>query len=154
MSAAPAPARSSDSTSGESIAEGGTGYSGTTQFGENSALVFQSQDGYASAYIQGIVVEQDGTIVGRYTNGVTLRFAQVAVARFQTQERLAPLGSNLYQETISSGAPIVGVAGEGGNGRIFSNTLELSNVDMAQQFVTMITTQRGPGQQPDHHDRR
>jgi flagellar hook protein FlgE len=128
---------------GESIGDGGTGFSGTTQFGQDSALVFQSQDGYAPSYLQGIEIDERGIIIGRYANGETIQFARVAVARFNMQEALIQVGSNLYQETVKSGSPIIGVAAEGGNGRMFSNTLELSNVDMATQFVQMITTQRG-----------
>ncbi|MBZ0272737.1 flagellar hook protein FlgE [bacterium] len=128
---------------GESIAEGGTGFSGSTQFGEESALVFQSQDGFAPSYISGIEINDQGIVVGRYANGENIKFAQIGLGRFTTQSRLANVGSNLYQESIQSGPPIIGVASVGGNGRIFSNTLELSNVDIAQQFVAMITTQRG-----------
>jgi len=128
---------------GESIADGGTGFSGTTQFAEDSSLAFQSQDGYSPSHIQTLTVNQEGIIVARYANGETLLFAQVGLARFQAQASLTQLGNALFQETIGSGPPIVGVAAEGGNGRIFSNTLEMSNVDMAQQFVKMITVQRG-----------
>jgi len=128
---------------GQSIAAGGAGFAGSTQFGEQSALVFQSQDGYAPSYLQGIDINDQGMIVGRYANGETVQFARVAIARFNMQEALATVGGNMFMATMKSGSPIVGVATEGGNGRVFSNTLEMSNVDMAQQFVNMITTQRG-----------
>ncbi|MCB1152963.1 flagellar hook protein FlgE [bacterium] len=127
---------------GESVAEGGTGFTGSTQFGESSSVAFQGQDGYPPSYLTGLEIGPDGVIVGRYGNGELVSFAQVAVARFNAMNELAQVGGNLYAETQRSGEPIVGVAEEAGNGRIFSNTLELSNVDIAQQFVEMITTQR------------
>ncbi len=128
---------------GDAISDGGTGYSGSTQFGTESAVSFLSQDGSAPSYLQSISIDTDGIIEGKYNNGETVQFAQITMANFNTPEKLAQIGGNIYQETTQSGPPVIGVADTAGNGRIFSNTLEMSNVDMAQQFVQMITTQRG-----------
>jgi flagellar hook protein FlgE len=128
---------------GDSIADGGTGFTGSTQFGEDSALNNQSQDGYSPSYLEGIEIDETGKVIGQYANGETVDFTQIAIARFTEQGSLSQVGSNLFSETIESGSPIVGVATEAGNGRVYSNTLELSNVDMAQEFVNMITVQRG-----------
>jgi flagellar hook protein FlgE len=128
---------------GDAISDGGTGFSGSTQFGAQSAVSFQSQDGSGPSYLQSISIDTDGIIMGKYNNGETVQFAQISMANFNTPEKLTQVGGNVYQETTQSGPPIIGVADTAGNGRIFSNTLEMSNVDMAQQFVQMITTQRG-----------
>ncbi|MCC6156475.1 MAG: flagellar hook protein FlgE [Deltaproteobacteria bacterium] len=128
---------------GESIADGGTGFSGTTQFGEESAVVFQAQDGFGPSYLSSIDINPDGIVFGKFANGETVNFGRIAIARFTAQERLTQVGGNLFSESVDSGPAALGVPSSGGNGRVFANTLELSNVDMASQFVQMITTQRG-----------
>ncbi|KAF0122575.1 MAG: flagellar hook protein FlgE, partial [bacterium] len=63
--------------------------------------------------------------------------------RFVAPASLTKLGRNLYAESFDSGIPIIGKAGTSGLGRILSNNLELSNVDLAEEFVKMISAQRG-----------
>jgi flagellar hook protein FlgE len=128
---------------GESINEGGTGTDGTTQYGQASSVLAVSQDGYGPSYLIDISIDNAGKIFGRYTNGETRAFSQIAIANFRNVNGLARMGDNMFAESHLSGQPLAGVANEGGNGRIFSNTMELSNVDMAEEFVRMITTQRG-----------
>ncbi|HPQ69727.1 MAG TPA: flagellar hook protein FlgE [bacterium] len=139
----PAQAQAIDIGFGTSIADGGTGVDGTTQYGSTSALVFQSQDGYSSSYIESIDIDSDGVVTTKYANGESREYARIAVVNFTSPDRLNHLGSNIYGSTVPSGEPVISVANESGNGAIFANTLELSNVDIAQQFVEMITTQRG-----------
>ena len=128
---------------GQSIADGGSGTTGTTQYGQESSVLATTQDGYGPSFLEDITIDNDGKIYGRYTNGQTRPFAQIAIANFRNINGLSRVGDNMFSETHLSGQPLMGVANEGGNGRIFSNTLELSNVDLAEQFVSMITTQRG-----------
>lgn len=123
--------------------DGGTGLDGTTQFGETSATLFQSQDGFGPSYLESLDFDSDGRVIGKYANGESRFFGRVAVVNFSNTNGLSQLGGNLYGETTQSGNPIIGVGNEAGNGRVFSNTIELSNVDLAEQFVLMITTQRG-----------
>ena len=49
----------------------------------------------------------------------------------------------MFAETVSSGSPILNIAGQGGAGNVLSGALEMSNVDLSQEFTDMITTQRG-----------
>ncbi|NLH51155.1 MAG: flagellar hook protein FlgE [Myxococcales bacterium] len=128
---------------GTPISAGGTGTDGTTQFGEGSALVFASQDGYGTSYIDSLNIDSDGKVIALYGNGETREIAQIAIVNFSNAIGLDHRGNNMFGSTSESGEPIISIANVSGNGSIFSNTLELSNVDIAQQFVEMITTQRG-----------
>jgi flagellar hook protein FlgE len=102
-----------------------------------------SQDGYPAGFLKNIIISEDGVITGVFTNGQTRTIAQVALARFLAPTELTKLGRNLYAESFDSGQPIVGMPETSGLGRVLSNTLELSNVDLAEEFVKMISAQRG-----------
>lgn len=115
----------------------------TTQFASASTTVFQSANGYGAGDLQSITVATDGVITGQYSNGQVLPLYRVALAKFQNEQGLYKVGSNLYQETRLSGDPITGKPGSSGLGSISPNSLEQSNVDIATEFVKMITTQRG-----------
>ena len=130
-------------TFGTSISDGGTGTDGVTQYGDDSTVLSSSQDGYAASSLSSISIDNAGKISATYTNGETSTFAQIAVASFRNVNGLCKVGDNLYAETGSSGSAAVGVAGSGGHGTISSSTLEQSNVDLATELVSMITTERG-----------
>lgn len=121
----------------------GTGLDGTTQFASEFAVMDLSQDGYAAGSLKNLNIDQDGTITGIFTNGQTRVIGRVALAKFAAPTELTKLGGNLYAESYNSGQPIVSGAGSGGLGRVLSNTLELSNVDLAEEFIKMISSQRG-----------
>lgn len=123
--------------------DGGSGLDGTTQFGEQNSTLFQNQDGYGPAYLAALDIDSEGRIYGKYGNGETRYFAQIAIANFTNPTGLDQTGGNMFGETPTSGDAIISVANVSGNGRIFGNSLEQSNVDLAQQFVNMIITQRG-----------
>ena len=124
----------------------------TSQFASTSTTAYQSQNGYSSGYLEGVSVDTDGTIYGSYSNGQTIGTYQIALALFQNQWALGKLGQNLYGETINSGTPTIAPSGAGGAGEIFSNSLEQSNVDLAQEFVDMIIISAWiPGQFQGHH---
>ncbi|MFN3480622.1 MAG: flagellar hook-basal body complex protein, partial [Thermodesulfovibrionales bacterium] len=93
--------------------------------------------------LKNIVISEDGVITGVFTNGQTRPIGQVALARFVAPTGLTKLGRNLYAESFDSGQPIVGMPETSGLGRVLSHTLELSNVDLAEEFVKMISAQRG-----------
>jgi flagellar hook protein FlgE len=122
---------------------GGTGLDGTTQFGSTSALVNQAQNGYASGSLQSVAIATDGTISGRFSNGQVRTLAQVALARFNNAQGLVKLGKNLLAEAGDSGSPIIGKPDSSGIGRVLSSSLELSNVDLGEEFINLISAQRG-----------
>jgi flagellar hook protein FlgE len=128
---------------GTSIAAGGTGLNGTTQFGSPSDVTSQSQDGYASGDLSGVQIDQSGDVSGVYTNGQTIKVAQIAIAKFQANDGLQNIGQNLWSSTVASGDPALGAAGTGGRGALVSGALEQSNVDISSQFVDLIAHQQG-----------
>jgi flagellar hook protein FlgE len=123
--------------------DGGTGLDMTTQFGSISALVNQSQDGYASGSLQGLSVNTSGLVTGRFSNGQLRTLAQVALARFNNAQGLSKVGKNLLAEAGDSGSPIIGRPDSSGLGRTLSNSLELSNVDLGEEFINLIGAERG-----------
>jgi flagellar hook protein FlgE len=127
---------------GSSIASGGTGLTGSTQFGSPSSVSTQTQDGYASGDLAGISVDQNGVVKGTYTNGQKLDVGQLAIAKFRSNEGLGRAGQNLWIATRESGDAAVGTAGSGGRGAVTGGALEQSNVDLATQFVDLIAHQR------------
>jgi len=118
-------------------------FSGSTQYGSPSAIQSVSQDGYASGYLAGVVIDSDGTISGNYTNGVTQDIAQLVLADFVNLYGLARQGSQLYMATSESGDPLYDQAGMGGMGTVASGMLEEANVDLAAEFIKMMINQRG-----------
>ena len=88
-------------------------------------------------------VSQSGQVLGIYSNGVTKVIGQIALALFTNPGGLMKVGGNAYQPTVNSGEPIVGPPDSGGRGKIASGYLEMSNVDLAQEFTSMIMAQRG-----------
>ena len=127
---------------GAPIATGGTGLSGSTQFGSPSSVSTQKQDGYASGDLAGISVDGTGVVKGTYTNGQKLDVGQLAIAKFRSNEGLGRAGHNLWIATRESGDAALGTAGSGGRGAVTGGALEQSNVDLATQFVDLIAHQR------------
>ena len=113
-----------------------------TGYASASSTASQSQDGFSSGTLQGVSVDEEGVFTGLYSNGTMTSFAQIALADFGSYSGLSKMGSNLYLASIDSGQAIVGVPGNSGLGAVSPNSLEMSNVDLASEFVKMITTQR------------
>jgi flagellar hook protein FlgE len=128
---------------GTSTVQGGSGLTGSTQFGSANSVIFQTQNGYASGSLVSLAVGQDGTMTGTFTNGQTQNIAQVYLARFIAPTKLTKIGRNLYSESSSSGSAIIGAPNTSGRGRVMANSVESSNVDLADEFVRMISAQRG-----------
>jgi len=113
-----------------------------TGYASDSTKTAQSQNGYPPGMLQGVSVDEDGFFTGLYSNGTMIPFAQVALADFASYAGLAKQGANLYSESLASGQALVSAPGASGMGSIAPNTLEMSNVDLATEFVELITTQR------------
>jgi len=127
---------------GTSIAAGGTGLDGTTQFAGPSNVSAQKQDGYASGDFSGVSVDGQGVVTGLYTNGEKIAMSQLAIAKFRSNDGLGRAGQNLWISTRESGTAAMGTAGSGGRGATTGGALEGSNVDLAGEFVSMIQHQR------------
>ncbi|NJD19485.1 MAG: flagellar hook protein FlgE [Gemmatimonadetes bacterium] len=116
---------------------------GLSQFAAPSTAVLKEQDGYTMGDLERFSIDQTGTITGAFTNGVTLTLAQVTLADFNNPAGLIRIGDNMYSVSANSGSPVLGFVGEGSQSSITSGALEMSNVDLAQEFTSMITAQRG-----------
>jgi flagellar hook protein FlgE len=114
-----------------------------TQFSEQSSTKAVSQDGYTMGYLENFKIDASGTITGIYTNGTNRTLGQIALATFANQGGLEKAGETAFVVSNNSGDANVGPSGIAGKGKIIAGTLEMSNVDMAAEFVDMIVTQRG-----------
>jgi flagellar hook protein FlgE len=115
----------------------------STQYALGSTTTFQTANGYGAGDLEGFNVDVDGVITGSYSNGQLIPLYRVGLAKFQNTEGLFKEGGNLYSETRQSGSAITNKPGTNGLGSIAPNSLEQSNVDIANELVKMITTQRG-----------
>lgn len=115
--------------------------SGLTQYA-GSNTVKGASDGYAAGNLSEINIDSSGVITGTYTNGIIQQEGVVAVAQFNNSGGLTSVGSSLYQKSNNSGEPNIKTATDLGC-TITPSALEMSNVDLSQEFSTMIVTQRG-----------
>ena len=116
-------------------------FAALTQY-SGSSTVKGDTDGNAAGTLSSISIDSSGIITGTYTNGVKQTEAQVAVAQFNNAAGLTKTGSSLYQVSNNSGAKTVSTAADLGV-TITPSALEMSNVDIANEFSDMIITQRG-----------
>jgi len=113
-----------------------------TQYDSDSKTIGQDQDGWGAGNLTNVAIDSEGTVVATYSNGTKVNIATLVLGKFKNPNGLELAGSNLFTATENSGSPRVGLPGpELGN--LFTNSLEQSNVDMGQEFVKMISTQRG-----------
>lgn len=127
---------------GDDIASGGKGLEGTKQFGKDSDLISWSQDGSAAGTVNSLSFNDEGVLTASYSNGQTLDLGQIALAKFENPEALFKVGGNLFKESRHSGTASVGAPRSSGRGAVMSKSLERSTVDLASEFVNMITNQR------------
>lgn len=93
--------------------------------------------------MESISCDTSGVLTGTYSNGVRQAIAQVAVAKFANTSGLTKRGDSLYEESNNSGAATIKKASEAAGCKITPSALEMSNVDVANEFTDMIITQRG-----------
>ncbi|MGD9825476.1 flagellar hook-basal body complex protein, partial [Desulfobacter sp.] len=113
----------------------------STQYAKSSSTIYKDADGYASGDLTGIGVDSGGLVTGTYSNGQDIALFKIALADFNNVNGLKSMGGNLYAETTDSGAAITNKAGENGLGTLSSYSLEMSNVDISEEFVNMIELQ-------------
>ncbi|MBE3590235.1 MAG: flagellar hook protein FlgE [Firmicutes bacterium] len=117
-------------------------FSALTQYAQESTAI-GSSDGYGAGSLVGFSVDPTGTITGIFSNSRKLVLGQVALATFTNPGGLQRAGGGMFQESANSGKADIGAPGTGTRGSIAPGSLEMSNVDLAQQFTDMITTERG-----------
>jgi flagellar hook protein FlgE len=113
-----------------------------TQFGVDFAVSQLQQDGFTTGRLAGFAIGNDGTILGRYTNGQSRAQGQVVLANFINAQGLVSLGNNQWAESADSGQALVAAPGAGTLGVLQSGALEEANVDLTEELVKMITAQR------------
>nr|WP_092068323.1 flagellar hook protein FlgE [Dendrosporobacter quercicolus]NSL47055.1 flagellar hook-basal body complex protein [Dendrosporobacter quercicolus DSM 1736]SDL74289.1 flagellar hook protein FlgE [Dendrosporobacter quercicolus] len=118
-------------------------FDGLKQYGGETTAKYQSQDGYAAGVLESVYADASGTISGKFSNGVIKSLAQVSMAAFNNPAGLTKAGNSMYTESNNSGVAQIGAANSGGRGKLTPGALEMSNVDLAQEFSNMIITQRG-----------
>ncbi len=117
--------------------------SGVTNFSGASTIATTNQNGSAMGSLQSFTISQDGTLIGVFSNGLKQTLAQLSLATFNNAPGLQKVGDSMYQSTVNSGTPQLGTAGSGGRGVLQSGALEMSNVDLAQEFTNLVIAQRG-----------
>ena len=117
------------------------GFDATTQYAGNTTI-YGISDGNAYGVLQSVQIDSSGIISGTYSNGVIRNEAQIAVAQFVNTSGLTKTGTSLYQESNNSGTPNVKTVDALGLS-LTPSSLEMSNVDLANELADMIVTQRG-----------
>lgn len=92
---------------------------------------------------QSVSIGADGTVSYIDANGNLQTAGKIQLAKFPNNEGLEKAGDNLFRQTANSGTPITGAPGANGTGTIVSDALEMSNVDLSEEFTEMIVAQRG-----------
>jgi len=114
-----------------------------THYADTMTAKFLSQNGYTNGTLESFSIDQNGRIVGSFSNGLTRTLGQVALARFTNPAGLERSDSTMFVESANSGQAQIGAAGVPGFGSISPSSLEMSNVDLSEEFTDMIITQRG-----------
>jgi flagellar hook protein FlgE len=118
-------------------------FTGLTQFRSATTATAVGQDGYTMGRLRSISIGEDGVVAGSFTNGTSKNLAQILVVDFTNPGGLQKVKDSVYTSSSNSGEPIYGAAGKQSSSVIKPGALELSNVELAQEFTDMITTQRG-----------
>ena len=118
-------------------------FSPFTQFSSSSSISNISQDGTGTGNVVGFQIEGNGSVFAQLDNGQTASIGIVALAAFANPEGLRRVGGSLYSETTAAGEPVIGRPNTGNFGSIESGALELSNADIASDFIKLISLQRG-----------
>lgn len=128
-------------------------FTGLRYLNSSPSVQVASQDGYEDGVLQDISIDQYGKIYGRYSNDEIQLLAQLAMGTVPNTSGLDGVGGTLFYSSASSGGIMIGVAGDSqggtgglapiGAGFLVTHSLESSNVDLSQEFTTLITTQRG-----------
>ncbi|MBD3321841.1 MAG: flagellar hook-basal body complex protein, partial [Chitinivibrionales bacterium] len=116
---------------------------GITQFRSESTTAAWYQDGYPMGNLQEISIDEFGEIEGIYTNGINMSIARIYLAEFNNPAGLLKAGDSMFSQSNNSGEAVMLQAGVGTTTKVKPGALEMSNVDLASEFTTMITTQRG-----------
>jgi flagellar hook protein FlgE len=114
-----------------------------TQMAERSSTKVFNQDGYTMGYLDSFKIDQSGVVTAVYSNGTNRPVGQIALGSFTNPGGLEKAGETNFVQSNNSGQANIGPSGIAGKGKIIAGTLEMSNVDLADQMTDMIVTERG-----------
>ncbi|WAH99077.1 flagellar hook protein FlgE [Arthrobacter sp. MMS18-M83] len=132
-------------TSGGTMTVGGitVDMSSVTGFAAMSTLTVGSQNGSEAGKLESFTLGGDGSLIGSFSNGSKQVLARVALARFTNPGGLEKAGNSTYVASANSGTAQLGAPGDAGIGTLTAGSLEMSNVDLSQEFTNLIVAQRG-----------
>lgn len=123
------------------------GFNGLVSNEQTSALSQQQTDGYAPGVLkqgmQNMSIDQNGVIMGSFTNGITMPMGKIAMGNVVNEAGLQDMGNNLWAVSNNSGTLTIGAPNVGGRGAFKSGALELSNADLSLSLTNLIVIQRG-----------
>ena len=140
MTASPTPPTGADPIDIDVVLDGN---SPLVQFGGSSSAESIDQNGNAIGFLTDFSIASNGTISGQFSNGETKVLAMIATATFNNPSGLIRAGETRFEASVNSGQPLIGEPGNGNRGMLSSGALEMSNVDLAQEFTNLIIAQRG-----------
>lgn len=117
-------------------------YAATTQFGGSSTTLANSANGYSSGVLSGVQIDEDGSVMGVYSNGLRQRAGTLALATFPSEDGLQAVSDTAWIATSKSGTALYSTPGAGLAGTLKAGALEQSNVDLSTQLVMLMTAQR------------
>jgi flagellar hook protein FlgE len=132
-------------TSGGTLTVGGVAVDLTkvTGFADLTTVAFKEQNGRKAGTLESFTLSKDGTIIGLFSNGDKQAVGRIALATFVNPGGLEKAGGSTYRATVNSGAAQLGAPGSDGLGTLQGGSLEMSNVDLSQEFTNLIVAQRG-----------
>lgn len=132
-------------TTGGALTLGGVAIdlSKVSDFADVSTVKIADQNGRPAGTLDSYSLSKDGTLVGSFSNGASQSLGRVVLATFTNPSGLEKAGSSAYAATFNSGDPQIGIPGSTGVGSLESGSLEMSNVDLSQEFTNLIVAQRG-----------
>ncbi len=130
-----------DGTS-QTIPAANLSFAGTVQFAQPSTVYATTQNGMIAGTFTELTIDEQGNVNGNFSNGTSQVLGVVALANFNNVDDLDPAGDTLLSPSLESGVALTGVANQNGLGGLVGGTLELSTVDLAKQFVALISSQR------------
>ncbi len=123
---------------------GGPGnWKGITQTDNPSTVSAQGQNGYSSGNLIEISIDEFGLIEGAFSNGTSKKIAQIVVVDFANPGGLLDVADSIFTTSGNSGDPVWGNPVNQSSSKLRPGALEMSNIDLSNEFTTMITTQRG-----------
>lgn len=116
---------------------------GLTGYADMSTVSITGRNGHAAGSLESFTLAKDGTVMGSFSNGTSEAVGRIALATFTNPGGLEKAGASGYRATVNSGAAVVGEPGSPGIGTLAGGYLEMSNVDLSQEFTNLIVAQRG-----------